>query len=84
MATLTIELDDTVLDAVQEAANREGNPVEEWIRHHLTLATSPTKGWPQGYFETIASFDDDTLEVPSEIPIPLDEAGLDTPGQIEA
>ena len=78
MASLTIYLDEETLKAVEKAAKKTGNSISSWARHHLYEAAKPTKGWPDGYFERIDSFDESTIEEPGEIEIPLDEINLNS------
>jgi len=72
MTSLTIELEDKVYDAVVKAAEREGDPLMDWIQNHLAIASHTSENWPEGYFETIASFDADCIEEPEEVKMPLD------------
>ena len=78
MASLTIYLDEETLKAVENAAKRNGSSVSSWARHHLYEAAKPIKGWPEGYFEEIDSFDESTIEEPEEIAIPLDAIDLNS------
>lgn len=79
MASLTIYLDEETLKAVEKAAKEAGSSVSSWARNHLSEAAKPVKGWPDGYFEQIDSFDDSTIEEPQEIDVPLDLIDLNTP-----
>ena len=78
MASLTIYLDEETLKAVERAAKKNGSSVSSWARYHLFEAAKPIKGWPDGYFERIESFDESTIEEPGEIEAPLDSINLNS------
>jgi len=76
MPSLTIELDEKVLSAVEAAAVREGHTVSDWAREHLAKACREPADWPEGYFDTIASFGKTQIQEPPEFETPLDEIAL--------
>ena len=76
MASLTIYLDKHTLKEVEAAAKRDGKSVSGWAREHLAEASRTTKGWPDGYFETIAGFGGSEIEEPPEVAVPLDDVLL--------
>jgi hypothetical protein len=73
MATLTIDLDDETLHQIEQAARKDGSTVASWAGRQLAAASRPPGGWPDQYFETIASFGPTDLEDPPEVSIPLDD-----------
>ena len=73
MASLSIYLDKDTLKAVEAAAKRDGKSVSGWAREHLAEASLVKKGWPDGYFETIAGFGGTEIEEPPEVAVPLDD-----------
>ncbi|MCB1097740.1 MAG: ribbon-helix-helix protein, CopG family [Verrucomicrobiae bacterium] len=77
MASLTIYLDKDTLKSVETAAKRCGKSVSDWAKEHLAEASRTKKGWPDGYFETIADFGGTEIEDPSEVAVPLDDILLD-------
>lgn len=77
MASLTIYLDEETLRAVEAAAGREKCSISSWARRHLAEASREKKGWPEGYFETIARFGGTEIEAPAEVEVPLDEITME-------
>ncbi len=73
MAKLTIDLDDETLRQIEQAAQKDGSSVASWAGRHLAAASRLPSGWPDQYFETIASFGLTDLEEPPEVAHPLDD-----------
>ncbi len=83
MESLTIDLNSETLAAVERAAKREGISVSAWARKHLATAAKEEGGWPEDYFERIATFGGIELEEPREVSVALDEISLDSPSKAE-
>ena len=67
MAQLTIYLDDKILKKIGASARQEKTSVSSWVKRKLTSVLDSE--WPAGYFNVFGSLkDDDTFEVPAEIP----------------
>jgi len=73
MATLTIDRDDEALHQIEQAAQKDGSTVASWAGRQLAAASRLPSGWPDQYFETIASFGPTDLEEPPEVANPLDD-----------
>jgi hypothetical protein len=68
MSTLTLELDSTLAQSLEESARREHKPVAAWARERLRIAAMETEaeanGYPPGWLKLFGSIDDNTFTAP--------------------
>jgi hypothetical protein len=66
MTQICIQLDDSILKALEATAARNNTSVSEWIKDRIHQELKPE--WPDNYFSLFGVLDEDDLLEPTEIP----------------
>ena len=64
MPQLNIYLDEQTQAKARQAAKRAGCSLSSWARAQLSAAADEGKTWPEGYFDSFGSIQDDRFTAP--------------------